>query len=53
MNLDDAARDAVERHRRLLCHKAMELALGELVAMDGVVEVRKLLLNLARSLKYY
>lgn len=53
MNLDDAAKDAVQRHRRLLCHKAIELALGEMVAMDGVYEVRKLLLNLARGLKYY
>lgn len=53
MSLDKAAQDAVERHDRLLCHKAMELALGKLVAMDGVTEVRRLLLNLARSLKYY
>ena len=53
MNLDRIAQDAVERHRRLLCHKAIELALGEMVALDGVQEVRKLLLNLARSLKYY
>jgi hypothetical protein len=53
MNLDEAARLAIERHDRLLCHKAIELALGKLVALDGVPEVRKLLLNLARSMKYY
>ena len=53
MNLDDAAKEAVDRHDRLLCHKAMELALGKLVALDGVKSVRGLLLNLARSLKYY
>ena len=53
MNLDRISQEAVDRHDRLLCHKAMELALGKLVALDGVPEVRKLLLNLARSLKYY
>lgn len=53
MNLDRAAQDAIDRHDRLLCHKAIELALGKLVAMDGTQEVRRLLLNLARSLKYY
>ncbi len=53
MNLDRIAQEAVDRHDRLLCHKAMELALGKLVALDGVTEVRRLLLNLARSLKYY
>lgn len=53
MNLDRAAQDAIDRHDRLLCHKAMELALGKLVALDGVQEVRKVLLQLARSLKYY
>ena len=53
MNLYRISQEAVDRHDRLLCHKAMELALGKLVALDGVPEVRKLLLNLARSLKYY
>jgi hypothetical protein len=53
MNLDEAARLAIDRHDRLLAHKAIELALGKLVALDGVPEVRKLLLNLARSMKYY
>ena len=52
-DLDRAAQKAVDRHDRLLCHKAMELALGKLVELDGVPEVRRLLLNLARSLKYY
>lgn len=52
-DLDRAAQKAVDRHDRLLCHKAMELALGKLVELDGVHEVRRLLLNLARSLKYY
>jgi hypothetical protein len=53
MNLDDAARLAIERHDRLLCHKAIELALGKLVALDGVPEVRKMLVLMARSLRYY
>lgn len=52
-NLDRVAQDAIDRHDRLLCHKAIELALGKLVAMDGTQEVRRLLLLLARSLKYY
>lgn len=51
-DLDRLAQEAVDRHDRLLCHKAMELALGKLVALDGIPEVRRLLLNLARSLKY-
>ena len=51
--LDDAAREAVEAHRRLLCKKAIELALGEMVALDGVPEVRKMLLRIVRSLRYY
>lgn len=53
MNLDRIAQDAVDRHDRLLAHKAIELALGKLVALDGVPAVRKMLLLLARSLKYY
>ena len=53
MNLDRAAQDAVDRHRRLLCHKVLELALGELVALDGVSEARKAILIYARSLRYY
>ena len=53
MNLDRIAQDAVDKHDRLLAHKAIELALGKLVALDGVKDVRRLLLNLARSLKYY
>ena len=51
MNLDRIAQDAVDRHRRLLCHK--ELVLGELVALDGVSEARKAILIYARSLRYY
>ena len=53
MNLDRISQDAIDRHDRLLCHKAMELALGKLVALDGVPEVRKLLILMAKSLKYY
>ena len=53
MNLDRIAQDAVDKHDRLLAHKAIELALGKLVSLDGVKDVRRLLLNLARSLKYY
>jgi len=53
MNLDRIAQDAVDRHRRLLCHKVLELALGELVALDGVSEARKAILIYARSLRYY
>lgn len=53
MNLDRISQDAIDRHDRLLCHKAIELALGKLVSLDGVPEVRKLLILMARSLKYY
>jgi hypothetical protein len=53
VNLDRAAREAVERHDRLLHHKVLELVLGAMVAMDGVKSVRKVLLQIVRNLKYY
>lgn len=53
MTLDDAARAAVEKHRRLLCHKTMELALGELVALDGIRAVRRVLLGYLVQLRWY
>ena len=52
-NLDRIAQDAVDRHRRLLCHKVLELALGELVALDGISGARKAILAYARELKHY
>ena len=53
MTLDRAAREAVERHDRLLHHKTLELVLGAMVVMDGTVAVRRILLQIARNLKYY
>ena len=52
MTLDRAAREAVERHDRLLHHKCLELLLGAMVAMDGVNSVRRVLLKYCRDLKY-
>jgi hypothetical protein len=34
--LDRAAKQAVEKHQRLLYNKTLELVLGELIRMDGV-----------------
>ena len=51
--LNRAAREAVERHDRLLHHKCLELLLGAMVAMDGVKNVRRVLLQICRNLKYY
>jgi len=53
VNLDRIAQDAVDRHRRLLCHKVLELALGELVQMDGIEKVKKYLNEFERQLTEY
>ena len=53
MNLDKAAQDAIDRHRRLLCHKVLELALGELVALDGIQGARRAILVYAHELKHF
>lgn len=42
--LDRAARAAVDKHRRLLHSKTLELVLGDMIAMDGVHNVRQKLL---------
>jgi hypothetical protein len=51
MNLDAQVTAAVEKHRRLLCLKTIELALGELVSLDGTREVRKILLSYLLQLR--
>lgn len=43
MNLDRAAQDAVRRRRRKLLISVLEVALGDLVAMDGVQATRKVI----------
>lgn len=43
-NLDDIAKKAIERHQQLLYSKVLELALGEMVALEGISETRKKLL---------
>ena len=53
MNLDRAARDAVERHDRLLCIKTVELALGKLVSMYGVEAVKDILRTYLTQLEEY
>ena len=51
--IDRAAQAAIDRHRRLLCHKVLELALGELVALDGIQGARRAILVYARELKHF
>lgn len=53
MTPDDAARLAVAKHRRLLCVKTLELALGELVALCGVEETKKALKRFQDQLEHY
>lgn len=53
MNLDAAARKAVERHQRLLHHKTLELVLGAMVAMDGIARTRRILEWYLRQLEDY
>jgi len=53
MNLDRAVRDALDKHDHLLAVKAIELALGKLVSLHGVREVRRYLLWYARHLKEF
>lgn len=43
MSLDRAAQDAVRRRRRKLLISVLEVALGDLVAMDGVQATRKVI----------
>lgn len=50
-DLDKIAQAAVDKHRRLLLHKVLELTLGDMVAMDGIKEVRKILLWYSRQLR--
>jgi len=38
--LDRAARSAVDKHQRLLHNKVLELVLGDMIAKDGVHQVR-------------
>lgn len=45
MNLDRTAQDAVRRRRRKLLISVLEVALGDLVAMDGVQATRKLVVH--------
>lgn len=52
-DLDDVARAAIEKHQRLLYLKTLELCLGEMVRTMGIREVRKLLLEYARHLKWF
>lgn len=42
--LDEIAEEAVKRHQQLLYNKVLELALGEMVAMEGISETRRKLL---------
>lgn len=50
---DKIAKEAVAKHQRLLLFKTFELCLGEMVRTMGVKEVRKLLLQYARHLKWF
>lgn len=43
MSLDRIAQDAVRRRRRKLLISVLEVALGDLVAMDGVQATRKVI----------
>ena len=40
-HIDDAAERAIKKHQQLLHAKTLELLLGNMVAMDGVHEVRQ------------
>lgn len=50
---DEIAKEAAAKHQRLLYLKTLELCLGEMVRTMGVKEVRKLLLQYARHLKWF
>jgi hypothetical protein len=52
-DLDRAARAAVERHKRLLHHKTLELVLGAMVAQDGIDKTRRILEWYLRQLEDY
>lgn len=43
MSLDRIAQDAVARRRRKLLISVLEVALGDLVALDGVQATRKVI----------
>lgn len=53
MNLDRAAQDAVKRRRRKLLLSMLEVALGDLVALDGIHETRKVLSRFQEQLELY
>lgn len=50
---DDHAEQAVKARRKRLLLNTIEVALGELVAMEGVAGTRAIILRFARQLKFY
>jgi hypothetical protein len=53
MNLDRIAEDAVKRRRRKLLISVLEVALGDLVALDGISETKKALAKFQDQLENY
>lgn len=50
MNLDRIAEEAVKRRRRKLLISVLEVALGDLVAMDGIEQTRQIIRRFAEQL---
>jgi hypothetical protein len=51
--LERAAENAVKARRRKLLMNTIEIALGELVAMEGIPGTREIVLRFARQLRWY
>ena len=45
MSLDRIAQDAVKKRRRKLLISVLEVALGDLVALDGIQATRKVIVH--------
>lgn len=52
-HIDDAAERAIMRRRLAKLDSLLELVIEDLVALDGVKEVRKRLLNYARRMREF
>lgn len=52
MSLSDAVESAIAKRQRKLAMSALELALGELVALDGRHEVRRILRVYMQQLRH-
>ena len=53
MNLDRIAEDAVRRRRRKLLISVLEVALGDLVTLDGISGTKKALAKFQDQLENY